>query len=57
MSRFRIGFVLLIVGAALLLVGGVSYTTQNRTAIGPIAIEYPEQHRIPICRWRGFFSG
>ena len=47
MSRFTLGLVLLIIGGGLLLVGGISYTTQNRTKIGPIAIEYPEQHRIP----------
>ena len=47
MSRFILGLVLLIIGGGLLLVGGISYTTQNRTKIGPIAIEYPEQHRIP----------
>jgi hypothetical protein len=57
MSGFRIGFVLLIVGAALLLVGGVSYTTQKRTAIGPIAIEYPEQHRIPYMPLAGALLG
>lgn len=53
MSRFRIGLVLLILGAILLLVGGISYTTQNRTKIGPIAIEYPEQHRIPYSPLAG----
>ncbi len=33
--------VLLIIGLALLLVGGISYTTQERTRIGPIAIMHP----------------
>lgn len=47
MSRFTLGLVLLILGAGLLLVGGISYTTQDKAKIGPIAIEYPEQHRIP----------
>ena len=47
MSKFTLGLGLLIVGAGLLLVGGISYTTQDRTKVGPIAIEYPEQHRIP----------
>jgi hypothetical protein len=53
MSRFSIGFVLLILGVGLLLVGGISYTTQNRAKIGPIAIEYPEQHRIPYSPLAG----
>ena len=48
MSRFSLGLVLLILGVGLLLVGGISYTTQERTQIGPIAIEHPEQHRIPL---------
>jgi hypothetical protein len=47
MSRFTLGLVLLILGAALLLVGGISYTTQDKTKIGPIAIEHPEHHQIP----------
>jgi hypothetical protein len=47
MSRFYLGLVLLIFGAGLLLVGGISYTTQEKTHIGPIAIGYPQQHRIP----------
>lgn len=47
MSKFTLGLVLLIIGGGLLLIGGITYTTQNRTKIGPIAIEYPEQHRIP----------
>jgi hypothetical protein len=53
LSRFTLGLVLLIVGAGLLLVGGISYTTQNRAKIGPIAIEYPEQHRIPYSPLAG----
>jgi hypothetical protein len=53
MSRFSIGLVLLIFGAGLLLVGGISYTTQERTKIGPIAIEHPEQHRIPYSPLAG----
>ncbi len=53
MSKFSLGLVLLIIGAGLLLVGGVSYTTQDRTKIGPIAIEYPEQHRIPYSPLAG----
>ena len=53
MSKFSIGLVLLIIGVGLLLVGGISYTTQNRTKIGPIAIEYPEQHRIPYSPLAG----
>jgi hypothetical protein len=53
MSRFGIGVVLLILGVGLLLVGGISYTTQNRAKIGPVAIEYPEQHRIPYSPLAG----
>jgi hypothetical protein len=53
MSKFSIGLVLLIVGAGLLLVGGISYTTQERTKIGPIAIEHPEQHQIPYSPLAG----
>ena len=53
MSRFSLGLVLLIFGVVLLLVGGISYTTQDRTKIGPIAIEYPEQHRIPYSPLAG----
>ena len=47
MSRFSLGLVLFIIGVGLILVGGISYTTQERTPIGPIAIEHPEHHRIP----------
>jgi hypothetical protein len=46
-DKFRVGLVLLIIGVALLLVGGITYTTQERTRIGPIAIEHPEEHTIP----------
>ena len=53
MNRFRVGLVLLIIGVVLLLVGGVSYTTQERTQIGPIAIEHPEEHRIPYSPLAG----
>jgi hypothetical protein len=53
MSRFSLGLVLLILGVGLLLVGGISYTTQERTQIGPIAIEHPEQHRIPYSPLAG----
>jgi hypothetical protein len=53
MSKFSIGLVLLIFGAGLLLIGGISYTTQARTQIGPIAIEHPEQHRIPYSPLAG----
>ena len=53
MNRFVVGLVLLIVGVVLLLVGGVSYTTQERTKIGPIAIEHPEEHRIPYSPLAG----
>jgi uncharacterized membrane protein YidH (DUF202 family) len=53
MSRFTLGFVLLILGVGLLLIGGISYTTQERTQIGPIAIEHPEQHRIPYSPLAG----
>ena len=47
MSRFSLGLVLFIIGVGLILVGGISYTTQETTQIGPIAIEHPEHHRIP----------
>jgi hypothetical protein len=46
-NKFRVGLVLLIIGVALLLAGGITYTTQERTRIGPIAIEHPEEHTIP----------
>ena len=53
MSRFTLGLALLILGSGLLLVGGISYTTQDKTKIGPLAIEYPEQHRIPYSPLAG----
>ncbi len=53
MNRFRIGLVLLVIGVALLLVGGISYTTQEKTKIGPIAIEHPEDHTIPYSPLAG----
>ena len=53
MNKFTVGLVLLIIGVALLLVGGISYTTQERTRIGPIAIEVPEEHRIPYSPLAG----
>jgi hypothetical protein len=53
MSRFTLGLILLIIGGGLLLIGGISYTTQARTKIGPIAIEHPEQHQIPYSPLAG----
>jgi hypothetical protein len=53
MNRFRVGLVLLIIGVALLLIGGISYTTQEKTTIGPIAIEHPEEHTIPYSPLAG----
>ncbi len=47
MNKFTVGLVMLIFGVALLLIGGISYTTQERIKIGPISIEHPEEHRIP----------
>ena len=47
MNKFRVGLILLIIGVALLLAGGFTYTTQERTRIGPVAIEHPEEHTIP----------
>ena len=38
---------MLIIGVALLLAGGITYTTQEKTRIGPISIEHPEEHTIP----------
>jgi hypothetical protein len=46
-NKFRVGLILLIIGVALLLAGGITYTTQERTKIGPIAIEHPEERTIP----------
>jgi predicted membrane channel-forming protein YqfA (hemolysin III family) len=53
MNKFTVGLVLLIIGVVLLLVGGISYTTRERTKIGPIAIEHPEEHRIPYSPLAG----
>ena len=53
MNKFTVGLVLLIIGVALLLVGGISYTTQERTQIGPMAIMHPEEHRIPYSPLAG----
>jgi len=53
MNKFTVGLVLLIIGVVLLLVGGISYTTQERTQIGPIAIEHPQEHRIPYSPLAG----
>ena len=46
MNKFSVGFVLVMIGVVLL-VGGVSHATQDRSKVGPVAIEYPEEHRIP----------
>ena len=53
MSRFSLGLVLLILGAGLFLVGGISYTTQDRTKIGPGVIEHLEHHQIPYSPLAG----
>ena len=53
MNKFTMGLVLLIIGVVLLLIVGISYTTQERTQIGPIAIEHPEEHRIPYSPLAG----
>jgi hypothetical protein len=53
MSRFTLGLALLIIGAGLLLAGGISYTTQDKTKIGPISIEHPEHHEIPYSPLAG----
>ena len=53
MNRFTVGLILLIIGVGLLVVGGISYTTQERTKIGPIAIEHPEEHTIPYSPLAG----
>ena len=47
MNKFNAGVILLILGVALLVCGGFSYTTQDKTSIGPITIEHPEEHRLP----------
>ena len=57
MNKFTVGLILLIIGAALLLAGGISYSTQERTQIGPIAIEHPEKHRIPFSPLAGALLG
>ena len=57
MNKFTVGLVLLIIGVALLLVGGISYTTQERTHMGPISIGYPEEHRIPYSPIAGVLLG
>jgi hypothetical protein len=46
-NKFTVGLVMLIFGVVLLLIGGISYTTQERTKMGPVSIEHPEEHRIP----------
>ena len=53
MNKFTVGLVLLIFGVVLLLIGGISYTTQERTRIGPIAITLPEEHHIPYSPLAG----
>lgn len=57
MNKFTLGLVLLIVGVVLLLIGGISYTTQERTQFGPIAITHPEEHRIPYSPIAGVLLG
>ena len=57
MNKFTVGLVLLIIGVALLLVGGISYTTQKRIQIGPLAIEHPQEHRIPYSPLAGALLG
>lgn len=47
MDRLKVGLVLLIVGAALLLASGITFTTQEKTKLGPVTIEHPEEHRVP----------
>ncbi len=53
MNRFRVGLVILILGVALLLASGITYTTQERTKIGPITMEIPEQHQVPYMPLAG----
>lgn len=53
MNKFTMGLVLLIIGVALLLIGGISYTTQERTQIGPFAMMHPEEHHIPYSPLAG----
>jgi drug/metabolite transporter (DMT)-like permease len=57
MNRFRVGLVLLIIGVVLLLVGGISYTTQEKAKIGPITVEHPEEHTIPYSPLAGALLG
>ena len=53
MSSFKVGIILLIIGVVLLLIGGLSYTSRANTQIGPISIEYPEEHHIPYSPLAG----
>jgi hypothetical protein len=53
MNKFQVGLVILLLGVALLLAGGISYTTQERTKIGPITLEVPEHHQIPYMPLAG----
>jgi drug/metabolite transporter (DMT)-like permease len=57
MNKFNVGVVLLILGVALLLFGGFSYTTQDKTSIGPITIEHPEEHHLPYSPIAGVLLG
>lgn len=57
MNKFNAGVILLILGLALLLFGGFSYTTQDKTSIGPITIEHPEEHRLPFSPIAGVLLG
>jgi len=47
MNRFRVGLAVLMLGVAMLLLSGITYTTQEQTKIGPITLETAEQHQIP----------
>src|SRR5579863_6452450 len=53
MTGFRVGLAILILGVALLLAGGFTYTTQQQTKIGPITLETPEQHQFPYMPLAG----
>jgi len=53
MTGFRVGLGILILGVVLLLVGGFTYTTQERTKIGPITLETPQQHQVPYMPLAG----
>jgi hypothetical protein len=57
MNKFRLGLMILIVGVALLLAGGITYTTQERTKIGPITLEVPQQHQVPYMPLAGVLLG